>query len=43
MAGAGMVGMRMGDERARNGTQGIDKKIARGAIKPGGRQGEKIS
>ena len=31
---ARVVGMRMGDDRARNGTPGIDVKIARGAIEP---------
>ena len=29
-----VVGMRMGDDRARDGSPGIDMKIARGAIEP---------
>ena len=33
-AEARVVGMRMGDDRARNGAPGIDVKVARGAIEP---------
>ena len=33
-AEARVVGMGMGDDRARNGAPGIDVKIARGAIEP---------
>ena len=42
MAGPGVIGMAVGDERARYRTQRIDVKIPRRAIKPLRRQGEQF-
>ncbi len=35
MAGAGVVGMAMGHQRARHGAEGVDVEIPHGAVKPG--------
>jgi hypothetical protein len=42
MAGTGVVGMAMGDERPRHGADGIDVEIAGGAIEAGGRRFEEL-